>query len=124
MAIKLELSELQRISGRTSDINEELAHDLSEMVNELNNICSNVQSSELTSANENLTNAIESIAEAVKKNLPEIIAFLNKQIEAYGATNETTKAAIDNLISSINDNFGTTENNSNINYTKIEEIPF
>ncbi len=114
MAIRIELSELKRISGRTTDINSELARDLSEMVNELNNVCNNVRSSELTAANADLTSVINTISNRIKTNLPQIIAFLNKQVDAYGATNETTRAAIDNLVSSIDKSFGGSNSSSNM----------
>lgn len=102
MGIKIELAELQRIATRTQDIEGELSTDLAKMTSQLSDICANVQSSELTAANDNLTRAINDIASKVSTNLPRIIEFLNAQIVNYARTNEETKSKIDSLVSAVN----------------------
>lgn len=106
MGIKIELAEIQRISSRSQDIERELATDLSKMSTQLGDICENVQSSELTSANNNLVQSINDVASRVSTNLPKIIDFLNRQIGSYVQTNAETKSEIDSLISSVNSTFG------------------
>ncbi len=106
MAIRIELSELRRISGRTTSINDELARDLSDMVSNLDEICNILQTKALIAANENLKNAIKNLANDLKYGLPQIQTFLDNQVDAYTESNEIAKAAIGNLVSSLNSNFG------------------
>lgn len=99
--MKIDLAEMQRIHARSQDINENLAVEFANMANTLDEICANVNSSELTESNRKLTNAIVEISNKVKTNLPVIIEFLRTQINAYEATNASTKSQIDSLISAV-----------------------
>lgn len=99
--MKIDLAEMQRILTRSQDINESLNTELTDMAKILDEICTNVNSSELTASNQRLTNSIIEISNKVKTNLPQIIEFLNTQIQSYEATNTSTKSQIDSLISAV-----------------------
>lgn len=99
--MKIELSEMQRILTRSRDVNENLGTELSDMSKTLEEICANVNSSELTASNQKLTGAIIEISNSVKTNLPLIVDFLSKQVSSYEATNESIKSQIDSLISAV-----------------------
>ena len=88
----LDLAELKRIASRSQDIEIELKDELSKMVSTLEEICGNVQSSEWTASNQNLTHALTDVSNRIQTNLPRIIEFLNAQISSYEATNANTKA--------------------------------
>lgn len=103
--MKIDLAELKRIASRSKDIETELSEDLTRMNTTLDEICTNVQSSELTESNQNLTRAIADVSSKIQANLPTINEFLNSQIASYEATNISTKQQIDNLISSVNSTF-------------------
>lgn len=103
--MKLDLAELQRITTRSQDIKDTLNTELNNMVSTLEEICSNVQSSELTASNQNLTKGITDVATKIQTNLPTIIEFLQSQISSYEATNASTKESIDSLVSSVNSTF-------------------
>lgn len=103
--MKLDLAELQRITTRSQDIKDTLNTELNNMVSILEEICSNVQSSELTASNQNLTKGITDVATKIQTNLPTIIEFLQSQISSYEATNASTKESIDSLVSSVNSTF-------------------
>lgn len=104
--MKIELTELQRILSRSETINETLNTELTNINDTLQDICANVSSSELTAANQNLTNAINDISETVKANLPKVIEFLNAQINSYQTTNENIKQSLDSLISEVDSSLG------------------
>ena len=104
--MKIELTELQRILSRSETINETLNTELTNINDTLQDICTNVSSSELTAANQNLTNAINDISETVKANLPKVIEFLNAQINSYQTTNENIKQSLDSLISEVDSSLG------------------
>lgn len=99
--MKIELAEMQRILTRSRDVNENLGTELSDMSKTLEEICANVNSSELTASNQKLTGAIIEISNSVKTNLPLIVDFLSKQVSSYEATNESIKSQIDSLISAV-----------------------
>ncbi len=99
--MKIELAEMKRILTRSQDINETLNSELTDMAKTLEEICANVNSSELTASNQRLTNSIVDISNTVKTNLPRIIEFLNTQISSYETTNANTKSQIDSLISAV-----------------------
>lgn len=99
--MRIDLAEMQRILTRSQDINESLSSELTDMSNTLEEICANVNSSELTASNQKLTTAIVEISNTVKANLPMIIEFLSNQVSSYQATNESTKSQIDSLISAV-----------------------
>lgn len=103
--MKIELAELQRIASRSQDIETELNNELTKMNMTLDEICTNVQSSELTASNQNLTRAIADVSNKIQINLPKIIEFLQSQIASYEATNTSTRQQIDSLISSVNSTF-------------------
>jgi division protein CdvB (Snf7/Vps24/ESCRT-III family) len=105
MAIKIELAELKRITTRSKDLYIDLNSTLSKVETELDAICTNVRSSELTSANENLVSSINTVSDKIKTNLPVINEFLSSQIDAYNQTNIDTKSEIDSLVSSISGTF-------------------
>lgn len=104
--MKIQLAELQRIISRSQSINDTLSTELNNMKSKLEEICNNVQSSELTASNQNLTNAIVDISARVQNNLPRVIDFLNSQVQSYQATNESTKEQIDSLISAVDSTLG------------------
>lgn len=104
--MKIELSELQRIIGRATEIDTTLSQELGNMSTTLNDICQNVNSSELTASNQKITTAIVDLNEKVKANLPKVISFLNEQIKSYSTTNETTKSQIDSLVSAVDQSLG------------------
>ena len=58
MAIQIELTQLQRLTSRSEQIASTLNTELTTISSTLEDICSNVQSSELTSANQNLKQAV------------------------------------------------------------------
>lgn len=99
--MKIDLIEMKRILSRSQNINETLNTELSDMARILEEICANVNSSELTTSNQRLTNSIVEISNTVKNNLPQIIEFLSTQINSYEATNSSTKSQIDSLISAV-----------------------
>lgn len=105
MAMRIELLELKRIASRSQNINEEMANDLLHMANLLEEICTNVNSSNLTSVNRNLVNAINEVSSRIKNNFPQIINFLNNQVTAYENTNINTEQNIDSLINSLDATF-------------------
>lgn len=105
MGLRIELSELKRISSRSHDVNEELNSDLNRMATLLEQICTNVNSSELTEKNKNLVDAINGIGEKVRTNFPTIISFLDTQVDNYEKTNINTKEKIESLVSSIDETF-------------------
>lgn len=104
--MKIQLAELQRIISRSQNINDNLNSELNNMKNKLEEICNNVNSSELTASNHNLTNAIVDISSRVQNNLPRVIEFLNSQVTSYEATNTNTKQQIDSLISAVDSALG------------------
>ncbi len=104
--MKIELAELQRIATRSQDIDTSLNAEFTQMASTLEEICVNINSSELTASNQNLTKAIADVSNKVKTNLPAIIEFLKTQITSYQATNANTKEQLDSLISSVNSTFG------------------
>lgn len=104
--MKIELSELQRIIGRANEINVTLSQELGNMSATLNDICQNVNSSELTASNQKITTAIVDLNEKVKTNIPKVINFLNEQIKSYSTTNETTKSQIDSLVTAVDQSLG------------------
>lgn len=105
MGLKIELTELKRISSRSHDISEELNSDLDRMATLLEEICANVNSSELTGVNRNLVDAINGVGQKVRVNFPRIIEFLDTQVGNYERTNVDTKGKIDALVSSIDETF-------------------
>ncbi len=103
--MKIELTELKRITSRAQDINTDLDRDLTKMSTLLDSIVANVCSSELASVNKNLVDAVTGVADKVRTNLPKIIEFLNAQIGSYTETNESAKEQIDSLVSMIDGAF-------------------
>lgn len=101
--MKIELSELRRIIARAKDINITLNQELGNMSTTLEDICSNVNSSELTASNQKITTAIIDVSEKVKTSLPEIISFLENQINSYDRANQGALQEIDSLISTVDD---------------------
>lgn len=104
--MKINLAELQRIIVRSQQINDSLNNELGYMSKILDDICNNVNSSELTASNHNLTSAINDISTKVKTNLPRVIEFLNSQVQSYETTNTNTKQQIDSLISAVDSALG------------------
>lgn len=104
--MKIQLAELQRIITRSQNINDNLNAELSRMAKVLDDICNNVNSSELTASNRNLVNAINDTSEKVRTNLPRVIEFLNSQVASYQSTNANTKQQIDSLISAVDSALG------------------
>lgn len=99
--MKIELAEMKKILSTSQEINSELTKQLNDMSKTLEEICTNVNSSELTASNQKLTSSIVEISNSIKTNLPQIINFLRTQISSYEATNDETKAQIDSLVSAI-----------------------
>lgn len=103
MGLKIELTEIRKISSDTKNLKGQLSTNLKTMTSLLEEICKNINSSELTGVNKNLVQAIENISKDVEKNLPEIINFLDRQVANYEKTNTEAKSAIDALASSANE---------------------
>lgn len=97
----IELAELQKILVRSEGIKDSLNTEFSNMSTELNEICTNVRSSELTAANEGLSKAITDLADKVNTNLPIIIEFLESQVRSYGNTNTSIQEQINSLIEAV-----------------------
>lgn len=105
MAMRIELSELQRLTSRSREIEGTLNTELNKISSILEDICNNVQSSELTNANQNLKQAITNAINTINKYLPNINRFMEDQVNQYIKANESAKSEIDSLISSINSTF-------------------
>lgn len=105
MPVRLKLDELEVVAIEASSVDAELNAELTKVSATLEEICNNVQSSELVPANQKLTSSINGVAEKVKKNLPTIIDFLNKQLKDYKQTNQSAEEKVDSLASQINTTF-------------------
>lgn len=105
MAIQIQLTEIKNLTTRSIDVTSRLNNELTSVVSLLEEICNNVQSSELMAANNNLKNAITNASNTINTNMPEINNFLIDQVEHYTGTNESAKSQIDSLVSSINSTF-------------------
>ena len=103
MGLKIELTEIRKISSEAKNVKGQLSTYLKTMTELLEEICKNINSSDLISVNKNFVQAIDNVAKKVEKNLPEIINFLDKQVANYEKTNVETKIAIDSLVSSANE---------------------
>lgn len=102
MSIKIDITELRRIVSRSETVNTEISSALTKINTELDSICKNVKSTELTQATTNLTNIIGSISTKVDASLPKINQFLSNQLSNYENVNTQTKQIINELINEIN----------------------
>ena len=103
--MKIELSEIKRITDRSEQINSELTGQLNQMTSTLQEIITNLISKPLEGPNTTLIEEINKTANAIPGNLEKITTFLRTQIQSYEATNVNAKEQIDSLVSSVNSSF-------------------
>lgn len=104
MSITLNIPELKKVSSECIELSGTLDTSFQNIIKDLQDICANVQSTELTESNNNLLDSINNISSGITNNLPKVAEFLNTQIATYEKTNEIAEADLNSLISSIGEN--------------------
>lgn len=99
--INLSLTELRTMAKQSENIQMELNNLVTKLLASYDNINTCVQSSGLQSEMIKLQGKITDISSRVLRYLPATTAFFNSQIASYSQANETTKNAIEKLISRI-----------------------
>ena len=96
--MKLEIGELINLNLRSVETEQELVTKINVLIQELNTISGNINSSGLVEANSKFSTEIAKISEIVKKNLNLINTFMKKQINSYNVTRDEVNKKIENLI--------------------------
>lgn len=96
--MNLDLDKLIELKNQTSQMNVDIIEKLSTINTNLDNICSNVQSTNLTNSTNNLTNIINSVSTKLGQVLPNVTNFLDSQIAQYSTANEAAKTDVDRLV--------------------------
>lgn len=104
--VDIKTQEILRLYARSEDVNKAVTNDLNNSNIEFENICNNVNCSELTSATEGLKIAVSNIATTIDKTLPVVATFMLKQANLYSETETTTDEEINTLVNTIYNNIG------------------
>ena len=104
MWISIENISLVRDTLKKSEtLNTELKTNFNNIINELNKICENVKSGDLSQANNEFTEYVSNIATDLNTNLDGVISFLSTQITEYDEINASTSEAINQTYNEITD---------------------
>lgn len=95
----LDLTELMRLKGRLGDINIELGNTLNSVSTELENVCNNINSSDLKAANEAIKEKILTLASKINANVARLDEFMGNQLSTYKVSNEDAQASLKELVS-------------------------
>lgn len=104
MGISIEnISLVRDILKKSETLNTELKTNFNNIINELNKICENVKSGDLSQANNEFTEYVSNVATDLNTNLDEVISFLSTQITEYDEINASTSEAINQTHTELTD---------------------
>ena len=104
MGISIEnISLVRDILKKSETLNTELKTNFNNIIDELNKICENVKSGDLSQVNNEFTEYVSNIATDLNTNLDGVISFLSTQITEYDEINANTSEAINQTYNEITD---------------------
>lgn len=108
--MKIDLTEMMRIKGRLSDINNEMGSTFNGINQEFDSVSRNISSEGLHEAIVTVQENISNLSSMFSKNMVALEEFMDEQLSSYSSTNEEASQSLQNLVNIVNQTFDSSGN--------------
>ncbi len=102
----IDLAEVMRLKGRLVDISSEIDGTLKNVNNELDTICSTINSDNLIQANNSIKEKVLTLSTNLVNNLNKLTEFMGTQLENYTVSYQEAESALQSLVNHLNSQYG------------------